>query len=126
MNEHIPEVKIHGVHSLRGTVQKRKTKLINVEFTFWLIAGILKKVEIELLDFQHKLHPYGFYSKALRESFVLPLTELRAKLKPLGKQALKDSLDEALESIVKEHLYDPMWLYQFLSEKIKRLKDGRK
>lgn len=126
MNEHIDEIKIHGVHATQRTTQKRRTKLIPVEFTFWLIAGILKTVEMKLLNFGHLLAPHGFYTNSLRKTFKLEVTELLARLKILSKQSLKEALQETAEAIISEQLDDPLWRFQYLLDKIRRKNGKRK
>ena len=113
-------INITGRHAIQQTAKRRRTKLIHVEFSFWLISSLIQR--IKLLQFGSKLHPLGIYTDKLRESFVLPLTELRQKLKPLTKQAL----EELLESLVDDALNDPTWRFEFLYKMIKRLKNGSK
>ena len=85
LNAHtaVSGVTIEGTHAT--IIKKRRTKLINVEFTFWLISSLVKRIEINLLDFGEKLNPYGIWNDKMRKSFVLPLTELRQKLKQFSK-----------------------------------------
>jgi len=125
-HEAVLGVTIEGTHATQQTIKKRRTKFVTVEFTFWLVSGLLKRVEIQLLQFGDQLHPYGIWTNKLRQSFVLPLTELRQKLKPLSKQFLKESLEEALESSVIDGLKDPTWVFEYLYKMIKRLKHGNK
>jgi len=121
LNRHgVGGVDISGIHATQIT--KRRTKFIHVEFTFWLISSLLKRVEIKLLQF--KLHPYVINPDKLRESFRLPLTRLRQKLKPLSKQALKEALNETLEASIQDGLNDPMWRFEFLYKLIKKMRNN--
>lgn len=111
-------VEIVGTHAKQRL--QRPEQLIPVEFTFQLLAGIFSAIEFRLLRIGDKLNPFGFYTDALRESFVLPLTEMRSKLKSVARHALVD----ILESTLSDALDDPLWCFKFLNDKIKRFKNG--
>ena len=57
LNEHadVTGVTIEGTHSSQRLVKQRRTKLVNTEFSFWLIASLIRRVEIKLLQFKDKL-----------------------------------------------------------------------
>jgi len=137
MNEHIDEVKIHGVHATQKTVQRRKAQLIPVSFTFKLKAGIIKKIHVQLLNFGEQLRPRGFYTSAIRNSFKIPLTNLSLKLKQLEKQLdidlpkliRQDRIDKLVnirESILNEDFVLDFVSLRWINKKLKGLKDGRK
>lgn len=97
LNEHAGGgVTLQGFQSTQVLKKKKRTKLVDVEFSFWLISELIKRVE--LLQFGSKLHPYGIYTDALRESFILPLSGFRQKF----KQLKKERLEEIRESILDE------------------------
>jgi len=108
----------------KQTIQKRKARLIPVSFTFQLTANTIRSIHIQLLNFGHMLRPRGIYTDAIRNSFKLPLTELKQKLNAQAKALTKQSLEEFLESMITESLNDPLWCFRYLNDKIKRLKDG--
>lgn len=130
MNEHVDEIKIHGVHSTQRTVQRRKAQLIPVSFTFKLKANTIRKIHVHLTNFAEQLRPHGVYTDAIRNSFKIPLTDLRLKLNQLGKQLKKEakeqlnvSIIELRESIVKdEDFVLDFVLLKWLNRKIKRMK----
>jgi len=134
MNEHVPEVKIHGFHATQQTIKKRKTQLIPVSFTFKLKANIIKKIHVQLLNFGDQLRPKGMYTDAIRNSFKIPLTDLGLKLNQLGKQLKKEarehlnvSIIELRESIVKdEDFVLDFVLLKWLNKKIRKMKDGKR
>lgn len=109
-------VQITGTHARQKL--RRPQQLIPVEYTFQLLAGIFNTIEFRLLRISNKLNPLGFYSDNLRQSFVLPLTEMRSKLKAALKYALED--------IIESDLFDEINLkdrFRYLLDKIRR-KDG--
>lgn len=113
-------IEIVGTHANQQTIQRRRAEEIPVEFRFQLIAGIIKRAKIKLIKLESMLKPSDIYADKLRRSFVISLTELRNKLRPLTARAYKESLQEALESGVKELLEDPKWCFEFLYKLIKR------
>jgi len=133
MNEHVPEVKIRGTHATQKTVQRRKTQLISVSFTFKLKANTLRKIHVHLLNFGEQLRPKGMYTDAVRNSFKIPLTDLGLKLNQLGKQLKKEarehlsvSIIELRESIVKdEDFVLDFVLLKWLNRKIRRMKNDK-
>jgi len=134
MNEHVPEVKIHGFHATQKTVQRRKTKLIPVSFTFKLKANTLRKIHVHLTSFGEILRPKGIYNDTIRNSFKIPLTELSLKLKQIVKQIdidlpkliRQDRIDKIVnlrESIVKdEDFILDFVLLKWLNKKIRKMK----
>jgi len=132
LNEQVAAgVIIEGTHAIQKTIQKPKRKrpqqriqLIPVEFTFWLISGLIRRIEIKLLQFGDKLHPYGMYTDSLRESFILPLSDLRQSIKRNFKQfknkLTKESLKDIRESILNEDfVLNFVWL-KFLNKRLRR------
>jgi len=130
LNEHVDEIKIHGIHATQKTVQRRKTKLIPVSFTFKLKANTLRKIHVHLTDFGEMLRAKGIYTDSVRNSFKIPLTDLRLKLKQFEKQLKKEAREhlnttiiELRESIVKdEDFVLDFVLLKWLNRKIKRMK----
>lgn len=136
MNEHVDEIKIHGVHSTQRTIQRRKTQLIPISFTFKLKANTLRKIHVHLTSFGEMLRPRGMYTDAIRNSFKIPLTELGLKLKQLGKQLdidlpklirqdRIDKLESIRNSILNEDFIHDFVSLRWINRKLKGLKDGK-
>jgi len=125
MNEHIDEVKIHGVHATQQTVQKRKAQLVDVSFTFKLTARTIRSTFVQLLNFGEQLRPKGMYTDAIRNSFKIPLTDFGLKLKQLRKQFNKETLEDIRESILNEDFILDVLLLKYLNKGLRRIKDGK-
>ena len=109
-------ININRTHATQIT--KRRTRIINVVFTFWLISR-LKNIEIKLLQFGDKLHPKGIYTDALRESFVILHTDIKQKLEAINKKLSEERLGFFLEEIFDQSL-DQFKIYMELLKRFGR------
>jgi len=104
LNAHEAGVNIQGTHAVQQTIQKRrKTQLIPISFTFQLISNTIPRVVIQLINIGKVLSPRGIYSEELRDSFRLPLTDLKQKLDKLSKYSY---IESAVSHFVDEYLED--------------------
>lgn len=104
LNAHEPGVEIRGTHAVQQTIQRRrKVQLIPVSFSFQIIANTIPRVIIQLINIGKVLSPKGIYSEELRNSFRLPLTDLKQKLDKLAKYSY---IESAVSHFVDEYLED--------------------